>query len=259
MSCTQFEYHPYAKGFSGETDIHSRTLHEIESACVASDTVRFAFITDTQASYNELEDAIEYINSRKDIMFVIHGGDQTDFGLVKEFEWCRDRMADLHVPYCILLGNHDCLGTGEHTYISLYGNSNFSFNSGFVHFVCLNTNALEYDYSHPVPDLTYLRNDRLSVEGINAAVKDSLSVTVAVMHAPPFDEQFNDNVAYVFQDYIKEYPGLAFGLHGHTHNTTVRDIFKDGIIYYGCANMADKVLLVFTITRNGYECETVCL
>jgi len=31
--------------------------------------------------------------------------------------------------------------------------------AGDVKFVCLNTNALEYDYSEPVPDFTFMENE----------------------------------------------------------------------------------------------------
>ena len=53
---------------------------------------------------------------RDDIDFVIHGGDMSDFGVTDEFLWQRDIMNKLRVPYVALIGNHDCLGTGEETY-----------------------------------------------------------------------------------------------------------------------------------------------
>ena len=83
------------------------------------------------------------------IDFVIHGGDMSDFGVTKEFLWQRDIMNGLKVPYVALIGNHDCLGTGEETYKTVFGPTNFSFIAGNVKFVCLNTNALEYDYPSP--------------------------------------------------------------------------------------------------------------
>lgn len=37
-----------------------------------------------------------------------------------------------------------------------FGNPNFSFVAGDVKFLCLNTNALEYDYSTPIPDFEFI-------------------------------------------------------------------------------------------------------
>ena len=38
-----------------------------------------------------------------------------------EFLWQRDIMNKLKIPYVVLLGNHDCLGTGEETYRAIFG------------------------------------------------------------------------------------------------------------------------------------------
>jgi hypothetical protein len=48
--------------------------------------------------------------------------------------------------------------TGEEVYTKVFGEDNFSFIAGNVKFVCLNTNAIEYDYSHPVPDFDFIEN-----------------------------------------------------------------------------------------------------
>lgn len=274
-SCDMFEYHPYASDIYGRKNIHDLSVSAVESMCQGYDTICFAFITDTQGSYDEMKPAIDYINNHKDIMFVIHGGDQSDFGLTKEFLWCRDIMDKLHCPYFSLLGNHDCLGNGEDVFDILYGNPNYSFNASFVHFVCLNTIALEYDYSHPVPDFDFLDRDYRCVEEMG----DSISNSVVLMHAPPFDEQFNDNVANFFQYSIRRYPGMGnkdkryaadvademkrntmqngFCVNGHTHRTEIKDLFNDGVLYYSVANIEQRTLFVFTITRDGYDCETI--
>ena len=65
-------------------------------------------------------------------------------------------MNKLKVPYVGLIGNHDCLGTGEETYRAIFGDPNFSFIAGRIKFVCLNTNALEFDYSRPIPDFDFI-------------------------------------------------------------------------------------------------------
>ena len=90
ISCDNFEYLPYAADFYGRTGIHATSIHDIEQSCAGKDTICFAFITDTQGSYDEMRDAMDVISKRKDVMFIIHGGDQSDFGMTKEFLWTRD-------------------------------------------------------------------------------------------------------------------------------------------------------------------------
>ena len=153
----------------------------------------------------------------------------SDFGLTKEFLWQRDIMNGLHVPYVALIGNHDCLGTGAETYKAVFGPTNFSFIAGDVKFVCLNTNALEYDYSEPV----------------------------ICMHARPYTDVFNDNVAKVFQHYVKQYAGIQFCTAAHTHHHQDDVIFDDGIHYVTSDCMDYRTYLVFTITPEKYEYELV--
>ena len=104
-------------------------------------------------------------------------------------------------PYVVLIGNHDCLGTGAETYKAVFGPTNFSFIAGNVKFICLNTNALEYDYSEPVPNFTFMEQELTNRQ-------DEFKKTVISMHARPYTDVFNDNVAKVFQHYVKQYPGI---------------------------------------------------
>ena len=87
---------------------------------------------------------------------MLHGGDLTDFGITKEFLWQRDILNTLNVPWVTVIGNHDCLGSGEQAYEAVFGKQNYHFTAGNVLFVCLNTNAMEFNYSTPVPDFNFL-------------------------------------------------------------------------------------------------------
>ena len=100
-----------------------------------------------------------------------------------------------------LIGNHDIIGNGELVYEDMYGPKNFSFSvgpsqyyggGGAIRFICLNTNALEYDYSIPVPDFSFIKSE------LNGTTEDD-KCTIFVMHVPPGSEQFNNNVADIFQ------------------------------------------------------------
>jgi 3',5'-cyclic AMP phosphodiesterase CpdA len=247
-----FEAHPYDGKVSGERDINAKNIERIETKLAGCKEFRFAMISDTQRWYDETVDAVNAINARGDIDFVVHGGDQSDFGATHEFEMQRDILNKLSMPYVIVLGNHDCLGTGEDTYKAIYGPTNFAFTAGNVRFLCLNTNALEYDYSEPVPDFTFLDNEA-------ATVPEGVEKTIALMHVQPGNLIFNNNVAKLFQYCLWQFPSPQFCLYGHDHDLRVEDLFDDGLLYYQCPNIQKRIYLVFTIHPgdNDYDYEVV--
>lgn len=248
--CGMIDYHPYDVRIKGETNINAKNIQRIEAACREKNTIRFAVMGDTQRWYDETEKFVNAANARNDLDFVIHGGDISDFGLTDEFLWQRDIMNGLHVPYVVMIGNHDCLGTGKETFQKVFGTVNFSFIAAGVKFVCLNTNALEFDYSEPVPDFSFIESQFTEREEMYAK-------TVVAMHAEPYADVFNDNVAKVFQHYIKMYPNLQFCLCAHAHSLGVLDLFNDGVIYYRSANIKERSYLLFTITPTDYSYEVV--
>lgn len=250
QACNLIEYHPYDTHVSGAVRLNHQMKERIEDSCAGKDTIRFAQISDTQRWYDETQDLVNAINAHGHIDFVVHTGDQTDFGLTKEFEWQRKIMTGFKMPFVCLIGNHDCLGLGEETFHKIYGNENFSFNASFIHFICLNTNAFEYDYSSNIPDFNYIKEDIKDVPS-------NVTRTVVAMHAIPYTEQFNNNVAEYFNDMLNRYPGLSFCLCGHDHHTDVIYPFEGGVPYYECAAARDKTYLLFTVSRNSYTYEVV--
>ena len=86
-SCEMLESHPYDAHITGERGINAKNCERIEEAMKGKKTFRFAMISDTQRWYDETEKVVEKINERGDIDFVLHGGDQSDFGATKEFLW----------------------------------------------------------------------------------------------------------------------------------------------------------------------------
>ena len=86
------EYHPYDLDIDGETDVNRRNIERIETATYGKEEIRFAVISDTQRWYDETEDAVEALNQRDDLDFVLHTGDMSDFGLKLEFE-CSARYS----------------------------------------------------------------------------------------------------------------------------------------------------------------------
>ena len=86
---------------------------------------------------------------------------------------------------------------------------------------------------------------------------DEFEKTVISMHARPYTDVFNDNVAKVFQHYIRQYPGIQVCTAAHTHHYQDDVIFDDGIHYVTSDCMDLRTYLVFTITPEKYEYELV--
>ena len=236
----QVEYHPYDTHVVGETGINTKNITRIESSNMRKREIRFAVIGDTQRWYDETKDAVAAINRQNNIDFVIHMGDMADFGMHKEFERQRDILNRLEIPYVVLLGNHDCLATGEQVFTDIFGEVDFAFTAGCVCFVCLNTNALEFGHNASVPNFRFLEQQL-------AAFPQEAEKTVVAMHSKPFTEQFDNNVAGIFQRTIREFPALQFCINGHGHNFAIEDIFNDGVIYYECDNIRKRTYLLFTV------------
>ncbi|THG54490.1 MULTISPECIES: metallophosphoesterase [Muribaculum] len=261
--CSLFEFHPYSVKIAGKTDTNTKYAGILEESGLEL-PIKFAFITDTQGSLDEMRRAVYDIIGRGDIDFIVHGGDQTDFGLPKEYVWSRDILELSGLPYISVIGNHDCLGNGNDTFNDIFGPENFSFNVAHTHFLCLNTIALEYDYSRPVPDLDFIERDCKATNELNRKQPGSITHTVVIMHSRPYDEQFNNNVAKPFNEYISHFPGMkgdgkipSFCINGHNHSMAVEDIFQNGILYYQAPNIAKRAYFIFTITEESYEYEVV--
>lgn len=286
-SCDLVQYHPYEMVESGPKNLTAHNISLIEELARGKDTLRFLFITDTQRNYDDTQSAVNYINSRSDIDFVLHGGDLTDFGLADEFDWMTNILCKMRPPFLTVIGNHDFLGVGEHNYSRIYGAYNWSLNAGHTHIVGLNTNAREQEYALPVPDFTFISDDINQVREINTQHPDSLTHTILLMHSRPGDEQFNNNVKALFKGYIRQYPGLTagsavisediasssypqdseqimgslafgFALNGHNHRHELLRLFDDELLFYGSPNIKEREGFLFTIHPKGYSYESIC-
>lgn len=251
MACdSAFQYHPYDVRFDGEKDINSNNMAKIEAECRNLDSLCVAFISDTHHDYADLCDMIADINKRDCVDFIIHLGDLTDTGTIKEYKWARQYLTRFNKPYVALIGNHDFLGTGNEIYKEMFGKPDFYFIAGRVKFLCINTNATEYNFIADVPDFDYLEN---------AVTADSalFDRTVVCMHARPYSDQFNNNVAKPFEYYVNQLPGLLFCVNGHDHNMRFDDLFDDGVMYYGLTCTSDRKYVIFNINKEGYRYEVI--
>ena len=81
--------------------------------------------------------------------------------------------------------------------------------------------------------------------------------TVLIMHAPPYSDQFNNNVCKAFRRYLDFLPGLMCCVYGHCHNHEINEFYNDGLLFYGIDNAEHRNYRIFTFTPNGYEEELV--
>lgn len=251
VSCDEaFDIHPYDVDFKGDRGINARQIATIEQRCASKDTLRIAFISDTHGWYTDMKDEVASLNERDDLDFVIHCGDLTDTGTSKEFEWSRDILNGLHMPYVALVGNHDFLGTGNQAYDVMFGTMDFSFIASRVKFVCLNTNATEYDYMAAVPNFDFMEQEVTTGT-------ERFDRTLLIMHAPPYSDQFNNNVCKAFRRYLDLFPGLLCCIYGHNHNDTVDDIYDNGLLFWGIDCSEHRNYRIMTITPDGYEMEQI--
>lgn len=97
--CDMIESNPYDVHITGEKQLTYKNIELIERATAGKSIIRFAVISDSQRFYDETRDAVNAINARGDIDFVLHGGDLTEYGATKEFLWQRDILDKLSMPY----------------------------------------------------------------------------------------------------------------------------------------------------------------
>lgn len=275
-SCEWVDYHPYSGDYEGDSHLTEFNLERIKRLKLGNEYT-FAFITDTQRWYDDTRDAVNHINARGDIDFVLHGGDLTDFGAIQEFEWMRDELCRLKMPLLTVIGNHDCQASGENVYNVMFGKSNYALTVGNTRIIAINSSALEHDYLANIPDFNFLQNEINYCSAINEAKADSLTHTIMFMHARPNDDQFNNNALELFNIKLSQLPGFlddspkmesadsiingsrrdAFCLCGHCHSTKILNPFNDGKLFYQCANIEARTYLVFHIKKEGYSYEVV--
>ncbi|MDX5346184.1 MAG: metallophosphoesterase [Hymenobacteraceae bacterium] len=220
--CDKFEYSPYVTELDeDEKNLNAKNVARIQSMGISGeDTLRFVLTADTQGFYEETDDMVKEINKIEGISFVLHGGDITDFGLLKEYKWIHQIMKKLKVPYVTVVGNHDCLANGKIIYQNMYGPFNHSFVLNRIKFIFFNTNTLEF--REPVPDMDYLRNELAKTE--------TYDKVFVITHVPPHSPDFDQNKKQEYFDLMRQY-NVVYSLHGHNHNFEVQDLNKDGIDY----------------------------
>ncbi|MGN1220359.1 MAG: metallophosphoesterase family protein [Candidatus Cryptobacteroides sp.] len=105
-----------------------------------SQSLRFAILTDTHIGkpdgLSKMADAIESINTDKEIQFVLHLGDITDHGTEEELALAKDLLSKLKKPLYFTTGNHDARWPERReAFIKVFKKDRFCFKNDGIRFI----------------------------------------------------------------------------------------------------------------------------
>jgi len=213
------------------------------------DTLRFIFMGDSQRWYDETVKFVESANNQRDISFVLHAGDISDFGITQELRWIDDIMQKLKYPYLTVIGNHDIVANGSDAYVKMFGPLDYSFGYGGYKFIFINTNSLEYGLDGSTPNIPWLKSQ--------LADNPDKQQTIVIGHVPPFDADFDRNLEKDYAATLAADPNLKFTLYGHQHAFKEGEFYDDGVPYYLTTSMGGRGYLIVTTWKDGYKVERV--
>lgn len=252
LACeSPFEYHPNQVILEEhERNLNQKNLSKIQEKKVG-DTICFAFMGDSQRFYDELEDFGQSVQQRKDVQFIVHSGDISDFGWAKEFKWVHRIMEKLPVPYLTVVGNHDIIANGKEVYRQMYGDFNYSFDYGFARFVFFDSNSREYRFQGNVPDISWIRKQT------DISDSSGLSQVIAISHIPPFDADFDPDLEQEYMDILTDNPFLNLSLHGHQHSRSQERPGNGKVLIHVETSINDRTYSVIKIWKDDYSVEKV--
>jgi 3',5'-cyclic-AMP phosphodiesterase len=222
------------------TEKNLRMIEEIDNS---HDTVySVALLSDSHYHFDDLRDAIEDINARKDIAFLIVAGDITENGLQKEFELFHRIMAGSNRPYLTVIGNHDYLSNGAEVYRQMFGPFNYSFTFQRVKFVMWDNVQWE---SNKYPDWEWLANS-LSEPAAEKEERNAYHHVIPFSHIPPYDGQLSADAA-AFHELLRVNK-IAVSIHGHKHEYSDYELYGDGIHYVSIGSPQKRGYVILTIT-----------
>lgn len=244
-----FDFSPYAINFSEENrNVNLKNIEKLNSL-PKDDTITIAFTGDTHCFFDETELFVNAVNKNQGVDFVIHVGDIADFGLPKQYLWGNSYLQKLNIPYFVVIGNHDLVGSGSKAYQEMFGAFDFSFIYNQIKFVFVNTNSREFKFNGNVPDIQWL----------DSQLKPNIDFTKAIVifHVPPTDGDFDISLKEAFQNSLSKHDNVLFAVHGHLHHHEIYRPYADSIPYVNIFGVEHRKYNVIKIFNNLFEVETI--
>jgi predicted phosphodiesterase len=241
-----FDFSPYESSIQDEyKNTTLNNLERIKKLETKDSTIKFAVISDSHNDYDDLKAAIKSINNNPEILFVLHTGDFTDLGLLKEYEIFHDIMSGLSVPYLTVIGNHDYRSNGGKIYEDMFGDYNYTFSYNNNKFILFDNVLWE---SNNKPDSVWLQKE-LS----NPILYDHIFV---LSHMPPFSDQFDDQQEDRYKNLMSSNE-ITLSLHGHYHTFSSEEKYQDGVKYIVVPRSKEKSYIIISAHQNSVNVEKV--
>jgi Icc protein len=246
VGCEKMEYSPnQAFSENSARDLNRKNIERLVATPNYDDTIRIAFIGDTQRFYDECELFVNAVNGMKGVDIVIIAGDISQYGLLREFEWINGIFSRLKMPYVSVIGNHDMVGNGTEVFKHTFGPLDFSFAYDSVKFVCHNTNSREYAFDGSVPDIGWLRQQMIT----GPEIKKVLPIS----HVPPYNEDFDPNLEMIYARTLRSSEKTTLSLHGHLHYMEDFYPYEDGVRYVNGYAMDHRSFIMVDIVGTDVQ------
>lgn len=227
-------------------NLNPKNINNLRSKA-PKDSFSFIVISDSQRSYDELDDFVKKANSYHDISFVVLNGDITDFGLQNEYLWIAERMQKLSFPFIVVIGNHDMLGNGREIYKQMFGPENFSFSYSGYRFTFLNSNSKEARRSELLPDTSWLKRELSST-----AVQEKIFVFA---HLGPFSGDFDRALEPVYARMLAENGKVEYSIHGHEGAFISTQAYGPPVNYLVANSINKRTYLLIKVNSDGIKAE----
>ena len=241
----RFEESPYSAKPS-QRDLNPKNIAKLAAfSQTTPEPFRIGVVSDTHTYYDDYLDVVRDIRKKSSCDFLIHCGDVTDSGLLREFDWGDEIIRKADLPYITVIGNHDALANGKGIFLQMYGYYNFSFTFNQAHVIVFNNNNWEFGVD--VPDLDWLEAE--------LADKPLGEVKIVAAHISPFDnDRFNTVQQTRFHILMQTY-NVSCVIGGHNHNHAV--IVRDGISYITVGSVSKKNYVTLDVTATGVSMEKI--
>ncbi len=222
----------------------------IQSVTDAAGTFRFALFTDLHISAanplpaEDLQNAVNDVNSIKGIDFVLVTGDITQSGDTTSLKIAKHLLESLKMPFYIVPGNHDFhwnTGNGAADFIRIFGDDKFAFKHKKIFFAGFTTVPLDQTGNGYMQE-----ND---IEWLKKTLKKAgkSKPSIIATHYPLLKGDVDNRKEII--DLLKKYNVIAV-LSGHYH----RNLFFN---YNDIPGVVNRSVLRGNESVGGYSLYTV--